>query len=270
MDRFFCIQCETCKPLSAFGKKGEHIIPRGFGNDGGPPFVLKKSICLDCNQRYGNAIDQPFLRHVTSREIEKNYGMKRRHSGTNIETNGSGFLIRYETTAAHILECVKIAFETHIFFLGEKYRDETFQLLRQFLHNIIVGYDELRIGLKGQCSHRRTLDHVWADTGQPAMISKNFDVVSKYIYRLDEIASNSTEVLSAVKERSADASYASLVQLGCCNIGVAVLICLQSLPPIVVHVCNQKKQYIEDFGYEHIFVADLRSNSKWIGSEDMS
>lgn len=268
MNEFLCVQCATKKHTTEFNKKGEHILPFGFGNDGKTDAVLKNQICLNCNQNYGLAIDKPFLRHVKSRDIQNTHSMKRRHAKTELQITGGGVIVRYGTSTAHLLECIKIAFETHVKFLSEEYRDDVFQTLHQLLNDIIAGYNDLRISMKNQVSHGRTFDAVWADTGQGIIIAKYFNIINNSVYRLDEITSNSAEIVREMKSRSKDNSYASLIQLGCFKFGVAAMICLQSLPPLVVHVCNQRDRYINEFGINSIHVMDLRSSLKWVGIEN--
>lgn len=108
MDKFQCVQCGVLKFESDFCKAGEHIVPYGFGNDGNTGAVLKNKICDICNQKYGDVIDKPFLRHVSSREIQAKHGMKRRKSKAISKTTGSGIHIRLGTSIAYISVCIKI------------------------------------------------------------------------------------------------------------------------------------------------------------------
>jgi len=264
-DKLCCIQCGKWKPVSEFNL--EHILPRGFGNDGETEAVLEKKICKSCNDSYGKAIDKPFLRHVFSREIEKNHGMKRRHPKNKIEVTGSGVSVMHATTIAHVFECIKIAFETHIRFLGDEYRDNVFYGLRHLLSDIIAGYEILRKDLKGRLSKGVTLDKVWAEIGQAAIFSKHYGVICRNIYRLDRISDNYDEVIAKIESRSGENSYASLIQLGCWNFGIAVMVCLQSLPSMVVCVSNEVDRYINEYGRDGIHVMDLRSSGKWVGFE---
>lgn len=158
IDKIFCVQCETSKQASEFDRKGEHILPRGFGNDGEQPVVLKDKICHECNQDYGKVIDQPFLRCVTSREIQKEHGMKRRKEKNTLIITGSGVIAEYKTTTAHLFECIKIAFGTHILILGEEYRDNIFHSLRKVLSDTIIEYNTLKENLKSDLPPKRDLN----------------------------------------------------------------------------------------------------------------
>ena len=230
--------------------------------------MLKNKICFVCNQKYGDAIDKPFLRHVSIRDIQKKHGMKRRHPNTDLKVTGSGVIVRYETIVAHLFECVKIAFETHIKFLGEEYRDDLFNVLRSLLLSIIEDYDNLQVMLKNQEPHGRSMDEVWAETWQSRIFSKYVTIINQNIFRLDEVTENPAEIITEIESRRVEGSYASLIQLSCWNFGVAVMICLQSLSPLVIRVCNQKDRYIRDFGHGYKQVMDLRSAEKLVSSEN--
>ena len=261
----FCVHCNKFKPASAFNRTGEHILPLGFGNDGKTEAVLKDTICLCCNKNFGDIIDKPFIRYVTSRKIATSYGMKRRKKRNNLVVTGSGIVVEYKTSIVHLIECIKIAYETHIKFLNEGYRDETFFTLQKLLSDLISDYYLLRNALKGKTSHRITLEQIWADA---IPISKYFDVIYENVFRLDRVVTNSDDIIAEVTSRSKKGNYASLIQLGCWNFGIAVMVCLQSLPPLVIRVSNEVDKYISEFGRDCVHIMDLRSTDKWVGSEN--
>jgi len=267
MNEILCVQCETYKQKNEFDKRGEHILPRGFGNDGETEAKLIDKICAKCNNDYANAIDTPFLRHVTSREIEKTYAMKRRNKKKDQIITGSGVIVEYNTTTAHLFECIKIAFETHIKFLREEYRDDVFYTLHKLLSDTIDEYSNTSKIKRTDLRYERDLNEIWADTMQPLMAIKYFDVICKNIFRLDRVAENSNEIVTELETRSETGTYASLIQLGYWTLGICVMVCLQSLPPIVVRVSNEIDRYVNDFGRECVHVMDLRSNEKWVGCE---
>lgn len=263
-----CVNCGIKKTITEFDRRGEHIIPYGYGNDGTTEAILKNKICAKCNQDYGNVIDRPFLRYVMSRKIQKDYNMKRRHNESEPLITGSGIVIRYATSIAHIFESIKIAFETHIKFLHSGYRDDVFYMHKKFLNDVIQDYTNMKVYMKSHSHRRRTFDEIWADTGQGTLFSKYSDIINRNIYRLDEVTNNSAEIIAILKNRSSEGSYSSLIQLSCWNFGLGVMICLQSLPPIIVKVCSKKDLYIKEFGHECAHVMDIRKNEKGVGIED--
>ncbi len=88
-----CYLCEKRKPASKDCWDKEHIIDYGFGNDGKTDATLEHKICKHCNERLGDGIGKPFLRHVTSREIQCVHGMKRRKANTELIVSGGGFVV---------------------------------------------------------------------------------------------------------------------------------------------------------------------------------
>jgi hypothetical protein len=261
-----CILCEEYKPISKALWGEEHILPFGFGNDGKTDATLKYKICKACNSTLGDVVVKPFLRNVISREIAQKHGMKRRKKSSP-HISGSSFVIRYKTTSAHLLMCIVIALETHMKFLSVEYRDDTFHLLRKIILNTISDFTRLRNILKSRTSHIRTLEQIWADTTQGISLLQYPDTVYNHVYNLDEVASNVNEIIADVRLRSSDGSYASVIQLGCWNFGIAVMICLQSLPSIVVCVSKETVRYINEFGSDCLHIMDLRSAEKWVGQE---
>lgn len=255
------------KPITKEHWNKEHIVSYGFGNDGETDAILEYKICKECNSRLGNSIETPFLRHVQSRQIQLDTGMKRRHAKQEPRITGSGVVVRFVTAGVHLYECIKIAFETHIKFLDDTFRDNTFSGLRQLLLNILNEYDMTREWYKALDANKRPWDEFGAETGQSVLFSKYAQTIHSYVFRLDELVTNSEDILSDLNTRSAKGSYASLVQLCCLCDKQFVLVCLQSLPPLAVLVSNQTDQYVKKYGRDGIFVMDLRSDKKWVGFE---
>jgi len=247
--------CDDYHHITQFNRRGEHILPKGFGNDGETDAVLKGKICTSWNKKFGDKIDMPFLRQINSREIARTRGMKRRHPENDAHVIGSGMIVRYKTSIAHLFECIKIAFETHIKFLGNDYRDNIFDVWHKILLEITID-DYTNKGQKTSIELQQFL-----------MCQKYWNIIQNNIYNLDEIATNSVDIASKVKERSQVGSYASLIQLGCWSFGVAVMVYLQSLPPLVIRVSNEIDRYVKDYGHDGIHVMDLRTAEKWVGFE---
>lgn len=259
-----CVLCEKYKPKTAHFWDKEDIVPVGFGNDN-KTAILEYKICKYCNNFLGNSIDTPFLRNVKSREIERNHGIKPRKKRDKREEYGSGIFVGYKTFAAHLFECIKIAFETHVMFLGDEYRDDTFHVLRKLLLDVITEYDNLRAR---QPILGRNTNEKWSDIDQLIVAIKYFQIINNHVYRLDEIVSNIIDIENEFQSRSGKGSYANLVQLCCMNSGIYALILLQSLPPIAVRVSNELDRYIKEYGKKGIHVIDLRSIEKWAGYEN--
>lgn len=64
-----CIYCTEDKPLSSY-KKREHVIPQAFGRFIPDNLVLKKCVCDECNQLFGDKIEL-FLGRDTFESIER-------------------------------------------------------------------------------------------------------------------------------------------------------------------------------------------------------
>jgi len=262
-----CALCEKFKPEDAEFWNIEHIIPRKFGNYGDNGAVLEYKICRCCNGYLGKSVDAPFMNEVTSREIDMMYAMKPKNPKTKV--TGSGVVVRYKTTIAHLLMCIKIAFETHVKFLDEKYRDTTFHALRQLLLGIISNHRTFTSSIKSKQTFGKIIvDEAWADPWQTIATLKNAAVIDENVFRLDEVTANSDEIVAKVKSRSKKGSYASLIQLGCWNFGIGVMICLQSLPPIVIRVSNKADRYVLEYGCDCIHVMYLRGIRHWVGCEN--
>lgn len=262
-----CALCEEFKPKDKEFWNVEHIIPRKFGNYSKSGAVLEYIICKCCNDFLGKSIDAPFLNEVKAREIDRMYAKHPKRATT--KTTGSGVIIRYKTTVAHLFMCIKIAFETHIKFLDVKYRDTTFHTLRQLLLDIICDYKNFTNSIKNLPAASMTVDEIWADPEQLIVASKHTAVIYENVFRLDEVSTNSDEIIAKVKSRSEKKLYASLIQLGYWKFGIAVMICLQCLPPIVIRVSNEMDRYELEYGCDCIYIMDVRSSGHWIACENL-
>ncbi|OGJ60945.1 hypothetical protein A3A67_00870 [Candidatus Peribacteria bacterium RIFCSPLOWO2_01_FULL_51_18] len=56
-----CIYCLKAEPEVTFTRKGEHVVPQGFGLFGGSTPILK-SVCASCNQFFGDTLDLALTR----------------------------------------------------------------------------------------------------------------------------------------------------------------------------------------------------------------
>lgn len=57
-----CIYCLKTVPEVTFTRKGEHVIPKGFGRFSSKTPILKSSVCASCNQYFGDTLDMALTR----------------------------------------------------------------------------------------------------------------------------------------------------------------------------------------------------------------
>lgn len=57
---YTCIYCKKTKPKNEFNS--EHVIPQAFGKFGPDTFTLINKMCRQCNQNFGNTIDNALAR----------------------------------------------------------------------------------------------------------------------------------------------------------------------------------------------------------------
>jgi len=253
-----CCLCEKTKPRTKDYWNKEHIIPRGFGNDGVTEAVLEYSICKTCNDLLRKYVDRPFLRHVESRRIENECGMRRRHPESEERVEGSGVIVVYQTTISHLLICMKIAFETHMKFLGEEYRDSAFQRLRDILWTIM--------------NPPQTSYPLHNETIQAAQISKLYPSILQSVVPLDKLVGNADSVVNEAKKGKEKVPYSHLLQLACLDTGargIYVLVLLESLPPLAVRVSNEIERYISTYGRERTFLFYRENNQMLAGFADI-
>jgi len=260
-----CVLCEKEKPQTVEYWNKYHILPYAFGNDGVTDAILIDKICMGCNSSLEKCIERPFLRAINSRSIEGLYGMMRRKKKGERKITGGSVFVKYNTITAHIFLCIKIAFETHIKFLDHTYRSEIFHILRKLLLSTMQQCDDLRANHTIKSNYN--FDYFWADSGQTLVATNHFNDINKYVHKLSAVSTNSDEVIKSMALRSKHGSYASLIQLGSWNFGIAVTICLQSMVPLVIIVSDDNNKYIKEYGRTCIHYMDLRSNAKLVGCE---
>jgi len=184
--------------------------------------------------------------------------MKRRHPGSEEKVEGSGVLVAYQTTVSHLLICIKIAFETHLKFLGEGYRDVAFQCLRDILWTIM--------------NPPKIPYPIHYETVQAAITSKLYPSILQSVVPLDKLVGNANAVVDEARKGSGKGSYSHLVQIACLDIGargIYVLVLLESLPPLVVHVSNEVERYISAYGKERTFLFYRENNQMLAGYADI-
>jgi|GEM_PF-3920050 len=262
-----CVLCEKWKPQTKEFWNKEHIVPKKFGNNGdNTPALLENKICKDCNSGLGDSIDKHFLRYSKSREIRSNHGMK---CGDSDRETGSSFLTEYNTYTVHLLECIKIAFESHVKFFSSEYRDDVFHTLRKLLLYTMEAYKKYDTSPSDdEDDYVADKDDSWANIGQGIVIAENINIIHNHVYKSDYIIDNYADFIKELKARSSHGTYANLVQI--CrngNFGIFALVGLQSWEPLAIRISNNGSGYAKDFGPDCAHVMDLRSDLKRVVSE---
>ena len=152
--------------------------------------------------------------------------------------------------------CLKIAFLTHIKFLNESYRDNTYEQLRILIKALI---DELNMSKQNGGRLEIT---------QTILACKYYNIITKIIFNLNQITENHNDITSQIIKRSHEGFHSSLIQLNCFSSDLYVFIFLQSLPPFAVLVSNATENYIKEYGKNNIFVMDINKDEIWVGTEN--
>jgi len=265
-----CTVCCIEKPATGKFWNDEHIIPAGFGN----AFQDTKCklpqrdylLCRKCNEVFNWFFDEPFLKWHQTVEIREETSMQGRAKSTgNLAADaGAAFIAGCGplTVSNYLLECLKIAFESHLKFLSVDYRDNVFCYLQQLMSKAESVYNSI-VTLNQKirtCTAHGSLLSWWS-----AIINPRWMVLYP-----EEIFINEAEISDTIQMRSNTGEYASLVFIlpNTTNKCVLCAIYLQSLPPVVVRISNSYDRFISEYGTQGQHIMDLRTAQTWVGFEN--
>lgn len=74
-EKHICIYCKMEKDISGFSK--EHVINQAFGLFGPKTPVLRKTVCKECNQKFGDSIDLRVARGTLEGDARSKHGIQK-------------------------------------------------------------------------------------------------------------------------------------------------------------------------------------------------